>query len=222
MIKPLKEYLKRAFGYSGQKCSACSRVYIQKSIKNKFVERLVERTKNLSVDNPLESNTFIGPLINSKAYKNYQKYVKLAYRDGNILLGGSVKRDGDFKYGYYAEPIIIDGLAKNHRLFREELFVPILCIADYDKFDEAIKLCNDSEYGLTAGIYSNKKEEVDRFLDNIECGVVYVNRSYQCYDWSYGRMPVIWWLERIGYNRQRNWRAILSDTIYARAKPNHR
>jgi 1-pyrroline-5-carboxylate dehydrogenase len=175
--KAVEGILKAAFGYSGQKCSACSRVYIQKSIKNKFVERLVERTKNLSVGNPLESNIFIGPLINSKAYKSYQKYAKLAYRDGNVLLDGSVKREGDFKYGYYAEPIIIDGLANNHKLSREELFVPILCITDYDKFDAAIKLCNESEYGLTAGIYSNKKEEVDMFLENIECGVAYVNRS---------------------------------------------
>ena len=108
LTKQLKEYLKAAFGYSGQKCSACSRVYVQKSIKNKFVERLVERTKNLSVGNPLESNTFIGPLINSNAYKNYQKYTELAFRDGNIVLGGSVKKDGDFKYGYYVEPTIID------------------------------------------------------------------------------------------------------------------
>jgi 1-pyrroline-5-carboxylate dehydrogenase len=68
-------------------------------------------------------------------------------------------------------------LANNHKLSREELFVPILCITDYDKFDAAIKLCNESEYGLTAGIYSNKKEEVDMFLENIECGVAYVNRS---------------------------------------------
>ena len=65
------------------------------------------------------------------------------------------------------EPTIIDGLPKNHRLFREELFVPILCIAEYDEFDEA-KLCNESDYGFTAGIYSNKKQEVERFLDNIE------------------------------------------------------
>ena len=90
--KAVEGILKAAFGYSGQKCSACSRVYIQKSIKNKFIERLVKKTKNLSVGNPLKSNTFIGHLINSKAYKSYQKYAKLAYRDGNVLLDGSAKR----------------------------------------------------------------------------------------------------------------------------------
>jgi 1-pyrroline-5-carboxylate dehydrogenase len=175
--KAIEGILKAAFGYSGQKCSACSRVYVQKSIKDKFVERLVERTKNLSIGNPLESNIFIGPLINSNAYKNYQKYTEVAFRDGTVLIGGSTKKDGDFKYGYYVEPTIVDSLPKNHRLFREELFMPILCVADYDQFDEALGLCNQPEYGLTAGIYSNKKQEVERFLDNIEAGVVYVNRD---------------------------------------------
>lgn len=169
---------KAAFGYAGQKCSACSRIYIQKGIKKKFIERLVEKTKNIPVGNPLERTTFMGPLINSTAYINYQKYVKLAHRDGGeVLLGGSVKKDGNLKYGYYIEPTIIDSLPKDHILFREELFVPIICVTDYEGFDEAIRLCNDSQYGLTAGIYSNKEEEISWFLDNIECGVVYVNRS---------------------------------------------
>ena len=175
--KAIEGIYRAAFGYSGQKCSACSRIYVQKSVKNKFVERLVERTKNSVVGNPLKSTTFIGPLINLNAYKNYQKYMKLAYRDGKVLVGGAVKEDGDLKYGYYVEPTIVDGLPTDHRLFTEELFVPILCIVDYEEFDEALKLCNDSEYGLTAGIYSDKKEEVSRFLDGIECGVVYVNRA---------------------------------------------
>jgi 1-pyrroline-5-carboxylate dehydrogenase len=176
--KAIEGILKAAFSYSGQKCSACSRVYVQKRIKDKFVERLVEKTKNLPIGNPLESNTFMGPLINSNAYKNYQKYIKLAFRDGMVLAGGGfIKKDDNFKYGYYVEPTIVDGLPKNHRLFREELFMPILCITDYDDFDKAIELCNHSDYGLTAGIYSNKKEEIDKFLDNIESGVIYVNRN---------------------------------------------
>ena len=166
-----------AFGYSGQKCSACSRAYVQKSVKSEFVEKLLEMTKSLRVGNPIEHATFIGPLINSTAYKNYQKYVKLARSDGKVLIGGSVINDADLKYGYYTEPTIIDGLSKNHRLFREELFVPILCTTDYEDFDEAIQLCNNSKYGLTAGIYSDNEEEVNKFLQNIECGVVYVNRS---------------------------------------------
>ncbi|MBD0299214.1 MAG: aldehyde dehydrogenase family protein, partial [Nitrososphaera sp.] len=170
--------LKATFGYSGQKCSACSRVYIHKKVRDEFLRRLVEKTKNLPIGSPLDTNTFVGPLANEDAYRKYQKYVKAAEKDGGkVLIGGSIKKDDDLKYGYYVEPTIIVGLPKKHRLFREEMFVPILCAADYEKFDDAIHLANDTEYGLTAGIFTRKEEEVKKFLDSIEAGVVYVNRQ---------------------------------------------
>ena len=169
--------LKASFGYSGQKCSACSRVYVQKNVRDKFLKRLVEKTKNLPIGNPLDSNTFVGPLANEDAYRKYQEYIKVAAKDGKVLVGGSVKKDGELKYGYYVEPTIIGGLPKKHRLFREEMFVPILCVADFEKIDDAIKLANDTEYGLTAGIFTNKHEEIKVFLDCIEAGVIYVNRQ---------------------------------------------
>ena len=174
--KAVEGVLKAAFGYSGQKCSACSRLYVHRNIKEVFMERLVHRAKNLPVGNPLEPNSFMGPLINSKAYDRYQKFSKIAFRDGSVLVGGAVRDNGDFKHGYYAEPTIVDGLPKNHRLFKEELFVPILCVAEYDKYNDVLNLCNDSEYGLTAGIYSNKKDEIESFLDIVDAGVIYINR----------------------------------------------
>ena len=169
--------LKATFGYSGQKCSACSRVYIHKNVRDEFLRRLVEKTKNLPIGNPLDSNTFVGPLANEDAYRKYQKYIRAAEKDGKVLIGGSIKKDDDLKYGYYVEPTIIVGLPKKHRLFREEMFVPILCATDYEKFDDVINLANDAEYGLTAGIFTRKEEEVKKFLDSIEAGVVYVNRQ---------------------------------------------
>jgi 1-pyrroline-5-carboxylate dehydrogenase len=169
--------LKAAFGYSGQKCSALSRVYVHRKVKDEFLKRLVEKTKSLPVGNPLDPNTFVGPLANEDAYRKYQKYMKVAAKEGRVLTGGSVRKEGDLKHGYYVEPTIVAGLPKKHRLFREEMFVPILCVADYDKFDDAVKLANDSDYGLTAGIFSGNSEEVQRFLDSIEAGVVYVNRQ---------------------------------------------
>jgi 1-pyrroline-5-carboxylate dehydrogenase len=169
--------LKATFGYSGQKCSACSRVYIHKKVRDEFLRRLVEKTKNLPIGNPLDSNTFVGPLANEDAYRKYQKYIRAAEKDGKVLVGGSIKKDDGLKHGYYVEPTIIVGLSKKHQLFREEMFVPILCAADYEKFDDAIKLANDTEYGLTAGIFTRKQEEVKKFLDCIEAGVVYVNRQ---------------------------------------------
>jgi 1-pyrroline-5-carboxylate dehydrogenase len=169
--------LKATFSYSGQKCSACSRVYVHKKVKDEFLKRLVEKTKNLPIGNPLDSNTFVGPLANEDAYRKYQEYIKVAAKDGKVLVGGSVKKDGELKYGYYVEPTIIVGLPKKHQLFREEMFVPILCVADFENIDDAIKLANDTEYGLTAGIFTNKHEEIKEFLDCIEAGVVYVNRQ---------------------------------------------
>ncbi len=174
--KAVEGVLKAAFGYSAQKCSACSRLYIHRNIKEAFMKRLVYETKNLHVDNPLNQDSFIGPLVNSNAYNKYKKFSKIAYRDGNVLVGGTARNNGDYKYGYYVEPTIVDGLPKNHRLFKEELFVPILCVTEYDNYNEILQQCNDSEYGLTAGIYSNRKDEIERFLDTIEVGVIYVNR----------------------------------------------
>jgi 1-pyrroline-5-carboxylate dehydrogenase len=174
--KAVDGVLKATFGYSGQKCSACSRVYIHKKVRDEFLSRLVEKTKNLPLGNPLDSNTFVGPLANEEAYRKYQKYIKAAEKNGKVLAGGTIRNEDDLKYGYYVEPTIIDGLPKRHRLFKEEMFVPILCTTDYEKFDDAIKLANDSEYGLTAGIFTRKDEEVKKFLDCIEAGVVYINR----------------------------------------------
>src|ERR687892_568921 len=174
--KAVEGVLKAAFGYSAQKCSACSRLYIHRNVKEAFMKRLVYETKNLHVGNPLKQDSFIGPLVNSNAYNKYKKFSKIAYRDGNVLVGGTVRNNGDYKYGYYVEPTIVDGLPKNHHLFNEELFVPILCVTEYNNYNEVLKQCNDSEYGLTAGIYSNRRDEIERFLDTLEAGVIYVNR----------------------------------------------
>lgn len=175
--KAVDGVLKAAFGYSGQKCSACSRVFVHKKVKDEFLKRLVEKTRDLPVGNPLDSHTFMGPLVNESAYKKYQQYARLADRDGKVLVGGHVKKEGELKHGYYVAPTVVTGLPKKHRLFREEMFVPILCVADYEKFDDALRMANDVDYGLTAGIFTNDQGEVKKFLDHIEAGVVYVNRQ---------------------------------------------
>lgn len=166
-----------AFSFSGQKCSACSRVYVQKNVKSQFLSKLVEKTKKLIVDNPKERDSFTGPVINSNAYDNFKKFSKLASKHGKILTGGSVIKNRDFKHGYYVQPTIVEGLPTDNSLLKKELFVPILCITEYDKFEKAIKMTNQSEYGLTSGIYSKKKKEILKFLQDIEAGVVYVNRK---------------------------------------------
>jgi 1-pyrroline-5-carboxylate dehydrogenase len=177
LAKAVDGVMKAAFGFSGQKCSACSRVIVHKKVKDEFLRRLAEKTKNLPVGNPIDPNTFVGPVINKSAYEKYQKYAKIAAKSGKLVVGGSTRKEGDLKHGYFVEPAIVTGLPKNHRLFKEEMFVPILCVTDYDKFDDAIRIANDIDYGLTAGIFSENKDEVKQFLASIEAGVVYVNRQ---------------------------------------------
>jgi len=167
---------KAAFGYSGQKCSAVSRVYVEKSVKKKFVDALISKTLEMRVGSAVERDSSLGPLINKSAYDNFQSYMKVAHKDGKVLTGGHVISENDKKYGYYVEPTIVDGLPKNHNLFKEELFVPIVCIAEVNSLDEALTLANNTEYGLTAGIFTQDKAEADKFLDEIEAGVTYVNR----------------------------------------------
>lgn len=169
--------MKAAFSYSAQKCSACSRVYVQEDIKSQFVKKLVKKTDDLIVGNPIKAETFAGPLINSNSYRNFQAYSKLASQDGKVLTKSSLKKNNNLEKGLYVRPTIVVDLPKNHILFKKELFVPILCVSEYGKFDDALALCNKSEYGLTAGIYTKDKKEIDKFLNEIEAGVVYVNRK---------------------------------------------
>jgi 1-pyrroline-5-carboxylate dehydrogenase len=169
--------LRAAFGYGGQKCSACSRVYVQKNIANKFMEKLVSKTQNLKIGLPWEKDTYLGPIINESAKKKFEKAVEQARRDGKIIFGGEILEDGIYQNGYYVKPTIVTNLPKNHELIKEELFLPFLCVQEFDSFDDAIKQANDSEYGLTAGIFSQDKKEVDEFFSKIEAGVAYANRA---------------------------------------------
>jgi len=169
--------IRAAFGYGGQKCSACSRVYVQKEIADKFIEKLVEKTKALKIGLPWKKDVFLGPIINEAAKKKFGAAVELAKKDGEILVGGTILNDSQYQNGYYVAPTIVTKLPRDHKLMKEELFLPFLCVDQYDDFDEAINLANQSEYGLTAGIFSNDKKQVDDFFDKIQAGTVYANRA---------------------------------------------
>lgn len=169
--------MRSAFGAQGQKCSACSRVYVEKGVRDRFVEMLVEKTRRIRIGNPLDRDVWLGPVINEAAVKTYEEAVAEAKRDGGrILTGGRRITEEPFGHGYYVEPTLIDGLPVDHRLFTEELFVPITAIADVMTLDEAIELANKTDYGLTAGIFSEDDREISEFFDRIEAGVTYANR----------------------------------------------
>jgi 1-pyrroline-5-carboxylate dehydrogenase len=169
--------MRSAFGAQGQKCSACSRVYVDAEVREEFIRLLVEKTRKITVGNPLERDIYLGPVINEEAIHTYLRAVDQARRDGGrILIGGRRLTDGALAHGYFVEPTVIDGLPKSHPLFAEELFVPITLIGEVTTLDEAIDLANRTEYGLTAGIFSENDREIEQFFDRIQAGVTYVNR----------------------------------------------
>jgi 1-pyrroline-5-carboxylate dehydrogenase len=168
--------MRSAFGLQGQKCSACSRVYVHREVKDAFLERLLDRTAALTVGDPTQHGVFVGPVIHERAYAAYQRHAAAARRDGRVLAGARVLSEGPLAHGYFVAPTVVDGLGQDHPLFRDELFVPLLCVAEVGSLAQAIDWANRSEYGLTAGLFSREPAEVDAFLDRIEAGVVYVNR----------------------------------------------
>jgi len=167
-----------AFGFSGQKCSATSRVYIAKAVKGDFMDRLVDFTSNrVKVGFPTERASFMGPVMNQGALDTWQKAVDDAVASGGrIAYGGNRINDGDLQYGYYVQPTIVDSLTPDHRLFQDELFVPFLAVQEFDSLEEGMVMANEVQFGLTAGIYSEDKREVEYFYDNIQAGVTYSNR----------------------------------------------
>jgi 1-pyrroline-5-carboxylate dehydrogenase len=170
--------MRAAFGFGGQKCSACSRVYVDQTVKEKFLELLKGYTeKVVKVGDPTHKETFLGSVINKAAVETYLHAAEEAKRDGGrFVCGGNALKSGEFEHGYFVEPAIVDGLPVTHRLFTDELFVPFLVVGGVESFDEAMKLANDSEYGLCAGIYTKNKEEMQTFFDHIEAGTTYANR----------------------------------------------
>ncbi len=168
--------LRSAFGMGGQKCSACSRLYLHKTIYAPFMDLLVEKTRRLKIADPVQRDAFLGPLINEAAVARYRKTVQKGKRDGRLVYGGAVLRQGDFAPGLFVEPAIIDQLPPKSPLFQEEFFAPILAVAEIASLDEGIVRANDSDYGLTAGIFSQIEGEQEEFFARIEAGVTYANR----------------------------------------------
>ncbi len=168
--------MRSAFGFGGQKCSANSRVYVEKPVHDELVRLLVEKTEKITIGDPLVRENWLGPIVDQRAVDRHQHAVAEAHRDGTVFTGGERLTDGDLARGYYVEPTVVGHLPADHRLFRDELFAPFTAVHAVESLDEAIALANDVVYGLTAGVYSEDPGEVQAFLDKIHAGVLYVNR----------------------------------------------
>jgi 1-pyrroline-5-carboxylate dehydrogenase len=165
-----------AFGYGGQKCSACSRLYVHRSVIEAFEDLLVTRVRALKVRDPLDIECSFGPIIEESKVKDYLSYISKGKKDGHLLVGGKRITDGDMKRGNFVEPAVISGLPPEHELVKKELFMPILVTQPFDRLTEAMEKANSSPYGLTAGIFSQDEAEIEHFFRFIQSGVVYANR----------------------------------------------
>ena len=164
-----------AFGLQGQKCSACSRVYVHASVAAAFTEKLLAITRALRIGDPSERDVYFGPVINSRALATFAGAVASAQDRGELLLGGQRLQDGPLARGHYVAPTIVR-LPLDHELFARELFVPVLALGVVDGVEQALHESNRVDYGLTSGIFSGERAEIDRWFDNIESGVCYANR----------------------------------------------
>ncbi|HSV86746.1 MAG TPA: aldehyde dehydrogenase family protein [Levilinea sp.] len=166
--------VRSAFGLQGQKCSACSRVYIEDPVYDQLVSRLVELTEKLNIGNPTDRSVHLGPVINRGSYGDFQRFTGEISQAGRFLTGGSVLAEGDFARGYFCQPTLAE-LPLDHHLWKQELFVPITTVTPVSSLEEAMRMANDVDYGLTAGFYG-AQDELDWFYDHIEAGVTYTNR----------------------------------------------
>jgi 1-pyrroline-5-carboxylate dehydrogenase len=164
-----------AFGLQNQKCSATSRVYVHQKVMQEFVERLLERTRSLKIGDPTERDVFFGPVINREAVARFERAVAQARKEGQILVGGSRLTGEQFDRGHYVAPTIAR-VPLGSSLFADELFVPFLAVGEVSGLDDAIAETNRTDYGLTAGIFSQREAEITRFFDEVEAGVCYVNK----------------------------------------------
>ncbi len=176
--KAVEGTVRAAFGYGGQKCSATSRVYVQDSVSDEFLTALKARVEELAVGDPTQKGVFMGPLINAAAVTKFEASVAEAKKGGGrVLIGGRVLKEGALSKGYFVSPTVITGLPLNHRLFKDELFLPLVVVGTVATVEQAIDEANATDYGLTAGIFTKDKAEIKKFFDGIRFGVTYANRS---------------------------------------------
>ncbi|MDJ0688058.1 MAG: aldehyde dehydrogenase family protein [Xenococcaceae cyanobacterium MO_188.B32] len=165
-----------AFGTTGQRCTATSRLLLHKEIKAEFTTRLVEQTSKLRLGAGTDSNTDVGPLVNSTQLKRVSDYLEIARNEGaKILIGGQVARGEELKNGYFFQPTILDDVTPDMRVAREEIFGPVVSLIEVNSFAEAIEIINDTPYGLSSSVYTRDVNRAFQAMRDIEAGITYIN-----------------------------------------------
>ncbi|HEY1760275.1 MAG TPA: L-glutamate gamma-semialdehyde dehydrogenase [Bryobacteraceae bacterium] len=161
-----------AFGFQGQKCSACSRAIVDASLYDEFVDKLRDRVAGMHIGDPAE-NAYMGPVINEGAMKSVLNYIEIGKNEGRLLTGGK-RLPGD---GYFLEPTVIADVAPNARLAQEEIFGPVLAVIKARDFEDALAIANNTEYGLTGAVFTTSTEKIQRAEREFHVGNLYINRK---------------------------------------------
>lgn len=162
-----------AFGFSGQKCSACSRAIIHADVYDEVVKKIVEKTKKLKVGDPRHDYTNMGPVNDSKAFNSISNYIEIGKKEGKLVCGGTANKET----GWFIDPTIIIDVAPEARIMQEEIFGPVLAVCRVDSFEDGLDVVNNTEFGLTGSIISNNRRHVEIAKQDFHVGNLYINRK---------------------------------------------
>ena len=165
--------LAAAFGFQGQKCSACSRLVIHEAVHDEFIEKFIPKVEAIKIGDPTDPSNYMGPVINAKAEKDILNYIEIGKGEGKLLAGGE-KAPGD---GYFIKPTVFDGVAPDARISQEEIFGPVLAIITVKDYQEALEVANNTIYGLTGAVYSKSRGNLERARRDFHVGNLYFNRK---------------------------------------------
>src|SRR5437764_1320660 len=163
-----------AFGFQGQKCSACSRAIIDERIYDKFLEKLKARVEKITIGDPAE-NANMGAVINEGSMKSILEYIEIGKKDGRLITGGGPAKDAG--EGYFLQPTVIADIPPKSRLEQEEIFGPVLAVIKSKNYDHALQIANDTEFGLTGAVYTRSRDKIERTIREFHVGNLYINRK---------------------------------------------
>ncbi len=162
-----------AYGFQGQKCSACSRAIVHQDIYDELLEKVVEKTKKITVGTTDKQENFMGAVIDKSAYENILNYIEIGKKEGRLVLGGNPAGEG----GWFIEPTIIADIKGDDRIAQEEIFGPVLAFIKCNDFEDGIKIANSTMFGLTGALFSNIRERLEIGRRDLHCGNLYLNRK---------------------------------------------
>jgi acyl-CoA reductase-like NAD-dependent aldehyde dehydrogenase len=164
-----------AFGSTGQRCTATSRIVVEEAIADQFVESVVARAKKLKVGNGLDESVDVGPLVDEQQMKTVSRYLEIGKKEARLALGGERLTGGAFDNGYFVPPTIFDHVKWDSTIAQEEIFGPVLSVVRVADFEEALRVANSVKYGLSSAVYTNDASKIYEFIDRIESGITHVN-----------------------------------------------